>query len=58
MRETVARERFQALTRAGITRMSMLRFAVKTTSHLAAWLIWQATRISVLESQEPPKSAK
>jgi hypothetical protein len=26
----------------------MLTLAAKTTSHFAAWLIWQATRVSVL----------
>jgi hypothetical protein len=38
--------------------MSMLTFAVKATSHLAAWLIWHAARVSVLEDLEPPESAK
>jgi hypothetical protein len=28
--------------------VGMFTFAVKTTSHFAAWLIWQSTRVSVL----------
>ena len=32
----------------------MLTFALKATSHLAAWLIWQSMRVSVLEDLEVP----
>jgi hypothetical protein len=31
----------------------MLTFAVKTTSHFAAWLIWQTMRVSVLDDLTP-----
>jgi hypothetical protein len=36
----------------------MLTFAVKATSHLAAWLLWQSMRVSVLEDLGPAAPPK
>jgi hypothetical protein len=36
----------------------MLKFALKASSHFAAWLIWQATRVSVLEDLKVPARRK
>jgi hypothetical protein len=36
----------------------MLEFAVKATSHFAAWIVWQALRVSVLEDLESPQRSK
>jgi hypothetical protein len=33
----------------------MFTLAIKATSHLAAWLIWHSTRVSVLDDLESPK---
>jgi hypothetical protein len=33
----------------------MLTFAVKATSHLGAWLLWQTLRVSVLEDLRAPE---
>jgi hypothetical protein len=34
--------------------MQMLTLAVKATSHLGAWLLWQTMKISVLEDLKAP----
>ena len=36
----------------------MLNFAVKTTSHFAAWLLWQSLRVSVLDDLQVPQRSK
>jgi hypothetical protein len=36
----------------------MLTFAVKATSHLAAWLVWQAARVSLLDDLDTPERSK
>jgi hypothetical protein len=36
----------------------MLTFAVKTTSHFAAWLVWQTMRVSVLDDLQVPARSK
>jgi hypothetical protein len=36
----------------------MLTLVVKATSHFAAWIVWQATRVSVLDDLETPKRSK
>jgi hypothetical protein len=33
----------------------MFSFAVRATSHLAAWLVWQTTRVSILDELHAPK---
>jgi hypothetical protein len=36
----------------------MITLAVKATSHLAAWLLWQTMRVSVLEDLGPGEPQK
>lgn len=36
----------------------MLTFAVRATSHFAAWLIWQATRVTVLDDLDVPRRSQ
>jgi hypothetical protein len=36
----------------------MLTFALKATSHLAAWLYWQTMRVSVLDDLGPRTGSK
>jgi hypothetical protein len=36
----------------------MLTFAVKATTHFAAWLVWQTMRVSVLDDLGPEKPHK
>jgi hypothetical protein len=33
----------------------MVSLAFKATSHLAAWLVWQSMRVSLLEDLEAPQ---
>jgi len=33
----------------------MLTFAVKATTHLAAWIVWHSMRVSLLEDLEAPE---
>lgn len=33
----------------------MFTFALKASSHLAAWLVWQATRVSILDDLYAPE---
>lgn len=35
----------------------MFTFAVRATSHLAAWLVWQTTRVSLLDDLHPSNRA-
>jgi hypothetical protein len=32
----------------------MVNLALRATSHVAAWIVWQATRISLLDDLEVP----
>jgi hypothetical protein len=32
-----------------------LRAPLRATTHVAAWIVWQATRISLLEDLETPR---
>lgn len=33
----------------------MVSLAVKATSHLAAWIVWQSVRVSLLDDLEAPR---
>jgi hypothetical protein len=34
----------------------MVTLAIKATSHLAAWIVWQSMRVSLLDDLEAPQS--
>ena len=33
----------------------MVNFALRATSHVAAWLVWHSTHISLLDDLEAPR---
>ena len=35
-------------------RQEMVRIAIRTTSHVAAWLVWHSMRVSLLDDLENP----